>query len=637
MQALKHQYTAELASIQEASQAAAQALRQRLRRITGDRALGASGKSTSSESSQPTTPVSAYPTSPTSGSAPFNSAPSANTAPPAASYGSGTLSTATPNVAQPLTHQSSYAGSSAMSNLPLSASWGAPSAPVQMSMPAQTSQQTHGESAQRSEPQQAQQEPQYRDFESSQSFLPQPPDSALPGAHSAAGDADRSQVSRGASAFADSADSTAYQPSTSQVDHSQKSHPGDNSTSSTMPSMHTQGPTQAAYGDTSRLDVTSPVAVEQEVEANTSRLNALDQVLPGDSDQRLFRGQSEMASKPPRPAASFLGQQGAAKTGAYGLPVSGGLQDRTSSKASLMSAGSGYQADSDSNSDVQLEPQRSSLDSQTSPQLTQVSSTTPEHESAASAPPPESAAAATEAETDAEPEAKSGAHTSILGKLGDTVLGAVEAITGHSTDSTAAQKGENGEAENQQLQAQALPKASQQAGHAKTGTAAGDEAAQQSQLTKADSGYEAGEEGPVQAGPEGTSQHSPGQEAEQSTMSMAAPVGHSSGFTDRQTQPSSSWTDYNEPQLGSESAAESGAQHGVFLPSQQPLHVQTDAASSKRGISNVGDGDNQPGSASKRARGDSALSKLINTFDNPRSGTFLVQRHVSYLPDCAYK
>jgi len=303
----------------------------------------------------------------------------------------------------------------------------------------------------------------------------------------------------------------------------------------------------------------------------------------------------------------------------------------------LMSAGSGYQADSDSNSDVQLEPQRSSLDSQTSPQLTQVSSTTPEHESAASAPPPESAAAATEAETDAEPEAKSGAHTSILGKLGDTVLGAVEAITGHSADSTAAQKGKNGEAENQQLQAQALPKASQQAGHAKTGTAAGDEAAQQSQLTKADSGYEAGEEGPVQAGPEGTSQHSPGQEAEQSTMSMAAPVGHSSGFTDRQTQPSSSWTDYNEPQLGSESAAESGAQHGVFLPSQQPLHVQTDATSSKRGISNVGDGDNQPGSASKRARGDSALSKLINTFDNPRSGTFLVQRHVSYLPDCAYK
>ncbi|KAL0018090.1 hypothetical protein WJX79_006558, partial [Trebouxia sp. C0005] len=67
LQALKHQYTAELASIQEASQAAAQALRQRLRRITGDRALGASGKSTSSESSQPATPVSAYPTSPTSG------------------------------------------------------------------------------------------------------------------------------------------------------------------------------------------------------------------------------------------------------------------------------------------------------------------------------------------------------------------------------------------------------------------------------------------------------------------------------------------------------------------------------------------------------------------------------------------
>ncbi|KAL0018112.1 hypothetical protein WJX79_001500, partial [Trebouxia sp. C0005] len=56
LQALKHQYTAELASIQEASQAAAQALRQRLRRITGDRALGASGKSTSSESSQPATP-----------------------------------------------------------------------------------------------------------------------------------------------------------------------------------------------------------------------------------------------------------------------------------------------------------------------------------------------------------------------------------------------------------------------------------------------------------------------------------------------------------------------------------------------------------------------------------------------------
>ena len=573
--------------------------------------------------------------------------------------------------------------------------------------------------------------------------------------------------------------------------------------------MHTQEPNQAAYGDTSRLDVTSPVAVEQEVEANASRLNALDQVLPGDSDQRLFRGQSELASKPPRPAASSLAQQGGAKTGAFGLPASGGLQDRTSSKTSMMSAGSGYQADSDSNSDVQLEPQRSSLDSQTSPQLAQASSTTPEHESAASAPPPESTAAAKEAETEAEPEAKSGTHTSILGKLGDTVWGAVEAITGHSTDSTAAEKSGNGEAEDQQLQAEALPKASQQAGDAETGTAAGDEAAQQPQLTKADSGYEGGEEGPVQAGPEGNLQHSPGQEAEQGSMGMAtapvghsssvtdrqtqsssswtdhnepqlgsesaasapppesaaaateaeteaepeaksgthtsilgklgdtvwgaveaitghstdstaaekggsgkaedqqlqaeslpkasqqadhaktgtaagdesaqqpqltkadsgyeggeegpvqagpegtlqhspdqgaeqssmsmatAPVGHSSGVTDRQTQPSSSWMDYNEPQLGSESAAESGAQHGVLSPSQQPLHVQTDAASSKRGIRGVGD--NQPGSASKRPRGESAVSKLINSFDSPRSGTFLVQRHILYLPDCAYK
>ncbi|KAL0054820.1 hypothetical protein WJX82_002841 [Trebouxia sp. C0006] len=303
---------------------------------------------------------------------------------------------------------------------------------------------------------------------------------------------------------------------------------------------------------------------EQEVEANASLLNALDQVLPGDSDQRLFRGQSELASKPPRPAASFLGQQGGAKTGAFGLPASGGLQDRTSSKTSMMSAGSGYQADSDSNSDVQLEPQRLSLDSQTSPQLAQASSTTPEHESAASAPPPESTAAATDAETEAEPEAKSGTHTSILGKLGNTVWGAVEAITGHSTDSTAAEKSGNGEAEDQQLQAEALPKASQQAGDAETGTAAGDEAAQQPQLTKADSGYEGGEEGPVQAGPEGNLQHSPGQ---QGSMGMAT--------------------------------------------------APTDAASSKRGISGVGD--NQPGSASKRPKGDSAVSQLINTFDSPRS------------------
>lgn len=611
LQAVKQQYTAELASIQEASQAAAQALRQRLRRITGDRALGASGKSTSSESSQPATPVSAHPTSLSLGSAPFNSAPSTDSAPPEASYSSGALLTATSNVAEPLTHQSSYAGSSSMSNLPLSASWGAPSAPVQMSMPAQTSRQTHGESAQRSE---SQQEPQYRDFGSSQSFLPQQPISASPGTHSAAGDADRSQVSMGASAFADSADSTAYQPSASQKDHSQKSHPVVNSTNSIMPSMHTQGPNQAACGDTSRLDVTSPVAVEQEVEANTSRLNALDQVLPAESGQRLFKGQSELTSKPPRPAASFLGQQGGAKTGTYGLPISGGLQDRTSSKASMMSAGSGYQADSDSNSDVQLEHQRSSLESQTSPQLAQVSSTTSEHESAAAAPPPESATVATEAETDAEPEAKPVTHTSMLGKLGDTVWGAVEALTGHSTDSTAAEKGESEEAESRQLQTEALPKASQQAGHAKTGTTAGDGAAQQPQLTKADSGYEAGEEGPVQAGPEGTLQHSQG--AEQSTMSMAiAPVDHSSGFTDRQTQPSSSWMGYNEPQLGSESADEPGAQHGVFSSSQQPLHVQTDAASSKRGISGVGD--NQPGSASKRARGESAISKLIDTFDSP--------------------
>ena len=608
VQDLKQQYTTELASIQEASQAAAQALRQRFRRITADRALGASGKSTSSESSQPATPLSGFPNPspseeiPPSISAPAAATTSADTAPFAASHNSSSVSTAAPNNAQFHADSTSYAGPSTMSNMPLSASWGAAPAPAQMSMPAQSSQQPYGEYAQHSEPQRGQQEPQYRSFESAESFLPQQPYSAQ------------------------TADSTAYHPAVSQAasaEYSQNSYPTDNSTSAYMPSTHAQEPKQAVHEESSSLDASLPAALGQEAEANNTHLPGLNQELLGESSPGFFRGQSDLASKPPRPASSFATQQGDAKSGTYGLPLSRGLHDQTSSKASMMSAGSGYQADSDSNSDVQLEPQTSSSGPQTFPGSQQAvdSSGVPQHELADTAPPPESSAAEAEADKEAEAEheseAKSGTSTSLLGKLGNTVWGAVEAITGHPTDSTAAEKDKTTAEDQQQLQAEPLAKASGQESHAKAGTAAEEEAAGEAQLTQADSGYEAGEEGPVQAGPEGTFQHSPDQEAEPDAMGIGSvPSGFGTSFTDARTQPSSHWTSYAEPQFASESGAESGAQSEQFPSSQEPLHVQTDAASSKRGA-----GDDQPGSASKRARGGSAVAGLINTFDSPRSGT----------------
>ena len=140
------------------------------------------------------------------------------------------------------------------------------------------------------------------------------------------------------------------------------------------------------------------------------------------------------------------------------------------------------------------------------------------------------------------------------------------------------------------------------------------------ELTRLDSGYEAGEEGPVQAGPEGTAPHSP--TSEQPSSATLSPHSHypssSVAYSQPQvTQPPTQHADF------SNSAAESAPQHdyaeGVEKRSPGPLHVSTDGSSSKRGISGVYD--DQPGSASKRSKGESAVARLINTFDSPRSGT----------------
>ena len=147
-------------------------------------------------------------------------------------------------------------------------------------------------------------------------------------------------------------------------------------------------------------------------------------------------------SKPPRPASNFSGQQGIAKTGTAGGPA---LGDRLfSSKASIVSQGSGYVADSDSNSDVQVEPQRPPLDSEFSVSAPAAAAGVPS--SAAKAPAASAAAgdksSAGESSTaakEAEQEAGTGTHPSLLEKVGQSVWGAVEAITGqpHSHQDTA--------------------------------------------------------------------------------------------------------------------------------------------------------------------------------------------------------
>lgn len=305
-QGLKQQYAAELASIQEQQQAAQQTLRQRFRRLTGERAalgssnaslgsstdLGASGKSTFSEATtaQPAAaapaakesfpPQAASPAASSShaaqAAAPFSSGMHRSEGEPLQSdmlHSSSTLQP-TADTAQSDAGQISYSGPSAMSNQPLSASWGTP-APDHSTM-------------------------------LNQPELGPGHDDVASGAYSQQG--------------------------------SQQSIQEPNSTSGIDSSSHTShGADYLATGashtpSASRDTVPSSVDAEeygQGVEANALPLQAGESVAPGESDQSMGRNVPDL-SKPPRPASSLAGQHSIAKSGNVGQQPSGlGMQERT--------------------------------------------------------------------------------------------------------------------------------------------------------------------------------------------------------------------------------------------------------------------------------------------------------------------
>lgn len=311
----------------------------------------------------------------------------------------------------------------------------------------------------------------------------------------------------------------------------------------------------------------------------------------------------------------------------------------------MLSAGSGYQADSDSNSDVPVDPQTAPTNLSLLPSPTRMDTSAGVTRSRAADEPSESDGQVTK--TALESEEKPSTPSSMLGKIGDTVWGAVEAITGHSTEPAGSvddSKASAQTADTDDLHAESLPAASQKAGAPQAGNLSEPAAAKEAELTQVDSGYEAGEEGPVQAGPEGPSQaaleRSPaGFESEHSLNGFRASPPAVKTSTVLQPDPvGTASMDLQPPHDAdsyTESAAESGgltsSQHGNSAPAsgpgvfQEPLHVHTDPVNSKRGISGVGS--EQPGSASKRARGDSPVTKLINTFDSPNSGSMSGSSH----------
>ena len=307
LQNLKQQYTAELVSIQQQQVAAQQALRQRFKRLTGDRAaslggsssdLGASGKSTLSEldTAQPAAAPAPTPIDSTPAQAVPTEQSSFYTARPAVPYSSGTQGVAA-DTAQPTMPHISYAGQSAMSNQPLSASWGA--APLQttaldapltaqpsMSPPSISQSSRHAEL----EPAPtAQQQPDFAQSHYSASPLQHEGGSShVTASYPALGE---SNHKLDADKYSPEAGGQMYQEPVAQ--------------SATESASHT------ADGDRARTEdvYTHP----------TSRDMA---PVPTEADQSMSRNLPDL-SKPPRPAASSARQQGLPKTGNVGQQPSG--------------------------------------------------------------------------------------------------------------------------------------------------------------------------------------------------------------------------------------------------------------------------------------------------------------------------
>ena len=310
MQGLQQQYTAELESIQQQQAAAQQALRQRFKRLTGDRAaslggsstdLGASGKSTLSEpdtarSAAAAVDLTSAQATPTEHSSTF-------TAQPAAPYNPGAQGVAA-DAAQPTMPHISYAGHSAMSNQPLSASWGAappqttaldvPSTVQPSMLPPSIAQSSQHAELDFTQP--AQQQPGFA--QSHYSAFPLPQEGGHSHSTASTPDLEASSQQLDPHTYSPQAGRQAYQEPVAQSATESISHvaDGDHARTEAM-STHPSSPDVA------------PVFTE--------------------ADQRVSRNLPDL-SKPPRPASSLAGQQGLAKTGNVVQPSGVGmLHDRS--------------------------------------------------------------------------------------------------------------------------------------------------------------------------------------------------------------------------------------------------------------------------------------------------------------------
>ena len=302
MQGLRQQYTAELESIQQQQVAAQQALRQRFKRLTGDRAasfgsnssdLGASGKSTLSDLdiAQPAAAANSAPPQavPTEHSSTYTTQPAAPYSSDAQGVAADTAQTAMPYI--------SYAGPSAMSNQPLSASWGA--APLQtttMEVPPTVQPSilppsiTHSfQHAEHGSNQPAQQQPDFARNHYSASTLPQ--------------EGGLSHITASTPALGDSnhqLDFNKYSPQAGQQSYQEPVAQSENdSISNAMDGDHARTEDVQSYSTSNDM---APVSTE--------------------ADQSMSRNLPDL-SKPPRPASSLAGQQGLAKTGNVGQQPSG--------------------------------------------------------------------------------------------------------------------------------------------------------------------------------------------------------------------------------------------------------------------------------------------------------------------------
>ena len=301
MQGLKQQYTAELESIQQQQATAQLALRQRFKRLTGDRSaslgssstdLGASGKSTLSEAetAQPAAGMAPAPVDSIPAQALSTDHSSSHTTQP---YSGGTQGVAADS-AQPTMPHILPTGPPAMSNQPLSASWGA--APLQTTA---LDQPPPGHLAM-APPSIVQSSPQHTELGATQHSAQQQPDLA----HS---HYPTSSLPQETGPPHMTATSSAFGESNNQLDSSRYSQQA--------------GPQESVAQSTT--DISDSAGGDQtRTEAVRSHPTSFDTAPIPTGAEGMSRNVPDL-SKPPRPALNSAGQQGFAKTGTGGQQPSG--------------------------------------------------------------------------------------------------------------------------------------------------------------------------------------------------------------------------------------------------------------------------------------------------------------------------